>query len=108
METTKPATPVPDSAANAAAEPTTKPTTKRVPGSTARSAATSVDAFLSTSAARVRSGPMSPRAIAVALVATFIVGGVLGSAMPLWVLVLIGLVLGAVALFAMDRYGSRS
>jgi hypothetical protein len=48
---------------------------------------------------------MSPRAIAVALVATFIVGGVLGGAMPLWVLVLIGLVVGALALYGMDRYG---
>lgn len=108
MDTTRPATPVPDSSANPAAEPTMKPTTKRVPGYKTRSAATSVDAFLSTSAARVRSGPMSPRMIAVALVATFIVGGLLGSAMPLWVLVLIGLILGAVALFALDRYGSRS
>lgn len=104
MDTARPATPpTADPAANAATKP--RPT----PKSAARSAATSVDDFLGKSAGRVRVAPTSPRTIAVALVATFIVGGVLGAAMPLWLLVLIGLVVGAVALYGLDRYGrSRS
>ena len=106
MDTATPPTPATaDPAANSATKPATTPVTKSAPESSVRSAATSVDDFLGRSAARVPSGPLSPRAIAVALVATFIVGGVLGGAMPLWVLVLIGLVVGALALFAMDRYG---
>lgn len=106
MDTARPATPpTADPAANSA----TKPASKPAPAPAARSAAATVDGFLDKSAAMVRSGPLSPRAIAVALVASFIVGGVLGSAMPLWVLVLIGLVVGALALYGMGRYGrSRS
>lgn len=106
MDTTRPATPpTTDPAANGA----TKPMPKATPKSAARSAATSIDDFLGNSAARIRVAPTSPRTIAVALVATFIVGGVLGAAMPLWLLVLIGLVVGVLALYAIDRYGrSRS
>jgi hypothetical protein len=49
--------------------------------------------------------PMSTRTIAISLFGAFVVGGVLAGAVPLWALVLIGLVVGAGALYAMDRAG---
>ncbi|HEX6232339.1 MAG TPA: hypothetical protein VFZ63_04360 [Jiangellaceae bacterium] len=50
---------------------------------------------------------MSARTLAISLFAAFVVGGVLAAAVPLWALVLIGLVVGAGSLYAMDRAGSR-
>jgi len=47
---------------------------------------------------------MTPYAIAVALFAAFVVGGVLGKAVPLWVVVLAGLAVGAVVFVLLDRY----
>lgn len=51
------------------------------------------------------SAPMSARSLAISLFAAFVVGGVLAAAVPLWALVLIGLVAGVGALYAMDRAG---
>jgi hypothetical protein len=48
--------------------------------------------------------PMTPHAIAVALFAAFVVGGVLGRAVPLWVVVLVGLVVGVAVFVLLDRY----
>lgn len=45
-----------------------------------------------------------PPAIAVALFAAFVVGGILAVIMPLWAVVLIGLAVGAGAFVFMDRY----
>jgi hypothetical protein len=52
------------------------------------------------------SGPpaMTPYAIAVALFAAFVVGGVLAEAVPLWVVVLAGLAVGAAVFVVLDRY----
>jgi hypothetical protein len=52
------------------------------------------------------SGPpaMTPYAIAVALFAAFVVGGVLAEAVPLWEVVLAGLAVGAAAFIFLDRY----
>jgi hypothetical protein len=61
----------------------------------------------STSSLGARSAPMSARTLAISLFAAFVVGGVLAAAVPLWALVLIGLVVGAGSLYAMDRAGSR-
>ena len=47
---------------------------------------------------------MTPNAIAVALFAAFVVGGTLGEIVPMWVVVLFGLVVGGVAFVVMDRY----
>jgi hypothetical protein len=47
---------------------------------------------------------MTPYAIAVALFAAFVVGGVLAKAAPLWVVVLAGLVVGAAVFVFLDRY----
>jgi hypothetical protein len=47
---------------------------------------------------------MTPNAIAVALFAAFVVGGILAVIMPLWAVVLIGLAIGAGAFVFMDRY----
>ena len=47
---------------------------------------------------------MTPYAIAVALFAAFVVGGVLGRAVPLWVVVLVGLVAGVAVFVLLDRY----
>jgi hypothetical protein len=56
--------------------------------------------------APVRDGPpaMTPYAIAVALFAAFVVGGILGRAVPLWVVVVVGLVVGAAVFVFVDRY----
>jgi hypothetical protein len=48
--------------------------------------------------------PMTPHAIAVALFAAFVVGGVLGRAVPLWVVVLVGLAVGVAVFVLLDRY----
>jgi hypothetical protein len=48
--------------------------------------------------------PMTPYAIAVALFAAFVVGGILGKVVPLWVVVLVGLGVGAVVFVLLDRY----
>jgi hypothetical protein len=47
---------------------------------------------------------MTPYAIAVALFAAFVVGGVLGRAVPLWVVVVAGLAVGAAVFVFVDRY----
>jgi hypothetical protein len=47
---------------------------------------------------------MTPYAIAVALFAAFVVGGVLGKAVPLWVVVVAGLAVGAAVFVFVDRY----
>jgi hypothetical protein len=47
---------------------------------------------------------MTPYAIAVALFAAFVVGGVLGRAVPLWVVVVVGLAVGAAVFVFVDRY----
>jgi hypothetical protein len=46
---------------------------------------------------------MTPYAIAVALFAAFVVSGVLGRAVPLWVVVVAGLAVGAAVFFFVDR-----
>ena len=46
---------------------------------------------------------MTPYAIAVALFAAFVVGGVLGKAVPLWVVVQAGLAVGAAVFVFLDR-----
>jgi len=46
---------------------------------------------------------MTPYAIAVALFAAFVVGGVLGRAVPLWVVV-VGLAVGAAVFVFVDRF----
>jgi hypothetical protein len=51
-----------------------------------------------------RPAPMTPYAIAVALFAAFVVGGILANAAPLWVVAVVGLVVGAIAFFIMNRY----
>ena len=48
--------------------------------------------------------PMTPYAIAVALFAAFVVGGILGRAVPLWVVVLVGLAVGVAVFVMLDRY----
>jgi hypothetical protein len=58
------------------------------------------------SKAPAASGPpaMTPYAIAVALFAAFVVGGVLAKALPLRVVVLAGLAAGAAVFVFLDRY----
>lgn len=51
-----------------------------------------------------RPAPMTPHAIAVALFAAFVVGGILANAAPLWVVAVVGLAVGAIAFFIMNRY----
>ncbi|HUD77071.1 MAG TPA: hypothetical protein VMR00_04410 [Streptosporangiaceae bacterium] len=48
--------------------------------------------------------PMTPNAIAVALFAALVVGGVLGRAVPLWAVVLVGLAIGLAVFVLLDRY----
>ncbi len=57
------------------------------------------------STVRGATAPMDSRTTAMCLVAAFIVGGLLASVVPWWALVLIGIVVGAVALYGMNRYG---
>src|SRR5580704_10708205 len=47
---------------------------------------------------------MTPYAIAVALFAAFVVGGILAKAVPLWLVAVIGLAIGAAAFIFVDRY----
>jgi Flp pilus assembly protein TadB len=47
---------------------------------------------------------MTPYAIAVALFAAFVVGGVLAKVVPLWVVVVVGLAVGAAVFVFVDRY----
>lgn len=47
---------------------------------------------------------MTPYAIAVALFAAFVVGGILGKAIPLWLVAVIGLAIGAAVFVFVDRY----
>jgi hypothetical protein len=48
--------------------------------------------------------PMTPNAIAVALFAALVVGGVLGRAVPLWAVVIVGLAVGIAVFVLLDRY----
>ncbi|GAB1688551.1 hypothetical protein [Krasilnikovia sp. M28-CT-15] len=48
--------------------------------------------------------PMTPYAIAVALFAAFVVGGILAKAAPLWTVAVAGLAIGAATFFVMIRY----
>ena len=47
---------------------------------------------------------MTPHAIAVALFAAFVVGGIVAKAVPLWLVVVIGLGIGAAVFVFVDRY----
>lgn len=47
---------------------------------------------------------MTPYAIGVALFAAFVVGGILAKAVPLWLVAVLGLVVGAGVFVAVDRY----
>ena len=47
---------------------------------------------------------MTPYAIAVALFASFVVGGILAKAVPLWLVAVIGLAIGAAVFVFVDRY----
>lgn len=47
---------------------------------------------------------MTPYAIAVALFAALVAGGVLAKAVPLWVVVLAGLAVGTAVFVFVDRY----
>jgi hypothetical protein len=47
---------------------------------------------------------MTPYAIAVALFAAFVVGGILAKAIPLWLVAVLGLVIGAAVFVFVDRY----
>lgn len=47
---------------------------------------------------------MTPYAIAVALFAAFVVGGILAKAVPLWLVAVLGLVVGAAVFVFVDRY----
>ena len=47
---------------------------------------------------------MTPYAIAVALFAAFVVGGILGKAVPLWLVAVLGLAIGAAVFVFVDRY----
>ena len=47
---------------------------------------------------------MTPHAIAVALFAAFVVGGILGKVIPLWLVAVLGLVIGAAVFVFVDRY----
>jgi hypothetical protein len=57
-------------------------------------------------AARAERRPvaMTPYAIAVALFAAFVVGGILAKAVPLWLVAVIGLAIGAAVFVFVDRY----
>ena len=48
--------------------------------------------------------PMTPYAIAVALFAAFVVGGILGKVIPLWLVAVLGLVIGAAVFVFVDRH----
>lgn len=56
---------------------------------------------------RPNTAPLTSRTVAASLFAAFIVGGLLAGTLPLWALVLVGMVFGPLALYLMERY-SRS
>jgi hypothetical protein len=58
----------------------------------------------SNTAGSPRAVPMTQHAIAVALFAAFVVGGILAKAVPLWTVAVVGLAIGAIAFFMMNRY----
>jgi UDP-N-acetylmuramyl pentapeptide phosphotransferase/UDP-N-acetylglucosamine-1-phosphate transferase len=47
---------------------------------------------------------MTPHAIGVALFAAFVVGGIIAKAVPLWLVVVLGLVIGGAVFVFVDRY----
>jgi hypothetical protein len=47
---------------------------------------------------------MTPYAIAVALFAAFVVGGIIAKAVPLWLVAVLGLVVGSAVFVFVDRY----
>jgi hypothetical protein len=47
---------------------------------------------------------MTPYAIAVALFAAFVVGGIIAKAVPLWLVAVLGLVVGGAVFVFVDRY----
>jgi UDP-N-acetylmuramyl pentapeptide phosphotransferase/UDP-N-acetylglucosamine-1-phosphate transferase len=47
---------------------------------------------------------MTPYAIGVALFAAFVVGGIIAKAVPLWLVVVLGLVVGVGVFALVDRY----
>ena len=47
---------------------------------------------------------MTPYAIAVALFAVFVVGGILAKVVPLWLVAVLGLAVGAAVCIFVDRY----
>jgi len=47
---------------------------------------------------------MTPYAIGVALFAAFVVGGIIAKAVPLWLVVVLGLVVGLGVFVLVDRY----
>jgi UDP-N-acetylmuramyl pentapeptide phosphotransferase/UDP-N-acetylglucosamine-1-phosphate transferase len=47
---------------------------------------------------------MTPSAIGVALFAAFVVGGIIAKAVPLWLVVVLGLVVGGAVFAFVDRY----
>jgi hypothetical protein len=47
---------------------------------------------------------MTPYAIAVALFAAFVVGGIIAKAVPLWLVAVLGLVVGGAVFIFVDRY----
>jgi hypothetical protein len=55
-------------------------------------------------AGRAAAGGHDSYAIAVALFAAFVVGGILAKAVPLWLVAVIGLVIGAAVFVFVDRY----
>lgn len=55
-------------------------------------------------AGRAAAGGLTPYAIAVALFAALVVGGILAKAVPLWLVAVIGLAIGAAVFVFVDRY----
>jgi UDP-N-acetylmuramyl pentapeptide phosphotransferase/UDP-N-acetylglucosamine-1-phosphate transferase len=51
-----------------------------------------------------RPAAMTPYAIGVALFAAFVVGGIIAKAVPLWLVVVLGLVVGVGVFVLVDRY----
>jgi hypothetical protein len=93
MDTAKPSTPPTSTPTANSATPAATPATKPIARPSTRPAAP------------VRVTPMSSRAIAASLLTAFLAGGLIAGAVPVWVFIVIGLAVGALALFAMDRFG---
>jgi hypothetical protein len=77
--------------------------TGRVTGSTRYRKPAAPDQMPATPGER-RPVAMTPYAIAVALFAAFMVGGILAKAVPLWLVAVIGLAIGAAVFVFVDRY----